>query len=413
MRKLPGFKIFRLVLIAIIVLSTAGFAYSEVSASGEGFSDINGHWAAGNIDRLIDIGSINGYPDGTFKPGNSISRAEFTKVLVTSLGEGPKDGNAYTDTGDHWSVGYVKAALELGIIELPDYYNNRFQPDINITRGEIAKMVVLGMGLKSSALDMDGSDIGFSDKGDVPAKLAGYVAAATNEGIIQGYPDDTFRHDGQATRAEAVTMVVRMLDWLDENNGGSGNEDGNNDEDPGTGEKIDLDNIVESPLGDDGKRYGSDLKVIDKPFMIEILQGKLWHDGDTDENGNVIDIGYNYGYNTRAKYLMMEFRVTNITKETRDFRPIFWVWATFGVKTRIGEPGKVYTIAPDGVDYINPAEELTSTTLKPGESYTGKMVFQFMAEEVTSAIFQADYGSHSTDDFMDCFIPLPEEWWKD
>ncbi|MBA1335352.1 MAG: hypothetical protein HPY66_0974 [Firmicutes bacterium] len=270
------------------------------------------------------------------------------------------------------------------------------------------------MDLKSSALDMDDSDMGFSDKGSIPGKLAGYVAVATKEGVIKGYPDNTFRHDGEATRAQAVAMIVRMLDWLEDNGGGNSNASNSGDDNnTGSGDGIDLDNIVESPLGDDGKRYGSDLKVIDKPFMIEILDGKLWHDGDKDENGNVIDIGYDYGYNIRAKYLMLEFRVTNITKETRDFRPIFWIWATFGVKTYIGEPGKVYTISPDGVDYINPAEELGPTTLEPGESYTGKMVFQFMAEEVTSAIFQADTKTYDDGEYMNCFIPLPEKWWKD
>jgi len=417
MKRLLKMRIYKIMFATIAGLCLMAGMVPGSFAASTGLTDISNHWAKDDIEKLVALGSINGYPDGTFKPDNNITRAEFTKVLITSLGEDPEDGNVFMDTGNHWSEGYIKAALKQGIIELPDYYNNRFGPDVNITRGEIAKMVVRGMSLKDEAGGMGTEDMEFKDRDNIPNKFAGYVAAATKQQIINGYPDGTFRSDGEATRAEAATMVVRMLDWLEnndsENNTGEDNGS-NNDSNIGTGGEIDLDNIVESPLGDDGKRYGSNLKVIDKPFMIEILQGKLWHNGDTDENGNVINIVYDYGYNIRAKYLMLEFKVTNITKETRDFRPIFWVWQTYGVETPVGEPGKVYTQSPFplGNTYIKPGEELRSTTLKSGESVTGKYVFKFDAEQVTSAIFH----SHLTipgDERFSNFIPLPEEWWKD
>ncbi|NPV44837.1 MAG: hypothetical protein HPY70_12825 [Firmicutes bacterium] len=411
MKKVTNPVICRVMAIIAIVLCLTAGTFTEGMAAGVMLNDISGHWARDNISRLVALGCINGYPDGTFRPDTRITRAEFVKALITALGGDETQESAFVDTGNHWSEAYIKAALVRGIIELPDYYNNRFQPDAIITRGEMAKMVALGMGKKKSAGEMGAGDMKFKDGNGIPAKLAGYVAVATKEGIITGYPDNTFRSDGEATRAEAVAMIVRMLDWLEDNDGGTGGENSNNDENTGSG--IDLDNIVESPMGDDGKRYGSDLKVIDKPFMIEILDGKLWHDGDKDENGNVIDIGYDYGYNIRAKYLMLEFRVTNITKETRDFRPIFWIWQTYGVETPIGKPGKVYTMAPSSYEYLKEKDWLGPTTLKPGESYTGKLVFQFMAEEVTSAIFQADTKTYDDGEYMDCFIPLPEKWWKD
>lgn len=414
MKKVLNMGICKVMVIIVMALCLMVGTITSGLAAGTELNDVSGHWAGEDINRLVALGCINGYPDGTFRPDNKITRAEFVKVLITALGEDKMQGSTFIDTGSHWSEPYIKAALERGIIELPDYYNNRFQPDVNITRGEMAKMVALGMGLKKSAGEMGAGDMKFKDRNGIPAKLAGYVAVATKEGIIKGYPDNTFRHDGEATRAQAVAMIVRMIDWLEDNGGGDSNV-GNSGDDNNTssGDGIDLDNIVESPLGDDGKRYGSDLKVTDKPFMIEILDGKLWHDGDKDENGNVIDIGYDYGYNIRAKYLMLEFRVTNITKETRDFRPIFWIWQTYGVETPIGKPGKIYTMAPDGDRFLKSGEELGPTTLEPGESYTGKMVFQFMAEEVTSAIFQADTKTYDDGEYMDCFIPLPEKWWKD
>ena len=49
------------------------------------FNDIAGHWAADNINQLVGLGAINGYPDGSFKPDNNITRAEFTTILVRAF----------------------------------------------------------------------------------------------------------------------------------------------------------------------------------------------------------------------------------------------------------------------------------------------------------------------------------------
>lgn len=65
-------------------------------------SDIVGHWAEANIKKLVDAKAIAGYPDGTFKPNNTITRAEFATVLVKALNIAPSSDKVFADTASHW-----------------------------------------------------------------------------------------------------------------------------------------------------------------------------------------------------------------------------------------------------------------------------------------------------------------------
>lgn len=64
-------------------------------------SDVTGNWAEANLNKLIAAGAIGGYPDGTFKPGDRITRAEFATVLVKAFKLEPQSGKVFTDTDGH------------------------------------------------------------------------------------------------------------------------------------------------------------------------------------------------------------------------------------------------------------------------------------------------------------------------
>ncbi len=107
------------VLSFVLVLAMILGSFSMVFATAA-FEDVEGTKYESAVTSLTDLGVINGYPDGTFKPDKNITRAEFCKVVIKSLGldyDGSTAPTVFTDVpSSHWASGYVQAAYELGIV---------------------------------------------------------------------------------------------------------------------------------------------------------------------------------------------------------------------------------------------------------------------------------------------------------
>ncbi len=204
------------------------FVSAFVGASGVLY-DLNGHWAVGEVARLVDMGIVSGLGDGTFRPEARLTRAAFVKMLVLAADLEPDPGatGGLADTTDHWVAGqgYIGPAVAAGIVRPAEYPGGLFEPNREITREEIAVMVVRAMGLEERALARAGARTGGADVfGDSGLCLyPGHVAVAVEEGIVRGYtePDGTrtFRPAGPATRVEAAVMIGRLLDWLAKGSG--------------------------------------------------------------------------------------------------------------------------------------------------------------------------------------------------
>jgi uncharacterized protein YkwD len=193
------------------------------------FRDVKGTWAEGYVTRLVDLGIINGYGDGTFRPNETLTRSAFIKMLVASL-ELPLlagDTGGFTDTTGSWVAekGYLGPAVAAGIVGPLDYPGGCLSPEGNITREEIAVMIVRAMGLGGEAGSRvvpapDGrTTIGERVFADVGAwQSPGYIAVAVDRGVVKGFqePDGTytFRPAASATRAQAAAMISGMLDAL-------------------------------------------------------------------------------------------------------------------------------------------------------------------------------------------------------
>ncbi len=173
-------------------------------------TDISLHWGYKYIDRLVRMGIISGYEDSTFRPDRTISRAEFATIITKAGGLAPDSQTALTfsdaESIPGWARPAIAAAVQAGIIS--GYEDNTFRPDRQITRAELATMIVRAMNISPAA----SPELTFSDAGDIPAWAKGYVATAVDEGIIAGRPDNTFGAGDNATRAEAATMAVKMLE---------------------------------------------------------------------------------------------------------------------------------------------------------------------------------------------------------
>jgi len=170
------------------------------------FSDVPAsYWASDVINKLSGQGYINGYPDGSFRPDNSISRAEFATVLVKAFKLPAASGKVFDDTANHWAKDHIAAANAAGIVS--GYSENSFGPDDLITREQMAVMIV-----KAAKIEAATEEITFTDGDAASAWSKDALAAAAQAKIMQGYPDGTFAPQNKATRAEAVTVIANALE---------------------------------------------------------------------------------------------------------------------------------------------------------------------------------------------------------
>jgi len=167
-------------------------------------TDISGHWAEAAIRSLVGMDAVAGYPDNTFRPDNSITRAEFATVLVKAFNLSGGQGKVFEDTAGHWAKDYIAAAYAAGIIQ--GYSDNRFGPDDLITREQMAVMIA-----RASQLQANSGQLSFTDSSSVSSWAYGWVVSAVNNQLMSGYPDNTFRPQANATRAEAMTVIYNAL----------------------------------------------------------------------------------------------------------------------------------------------------------------------------------------------------------
>ena len=150
---------------------------------------------------------LMGYPDGTVRPGGSITRAEATTIFFRLLTEESHSQfwateNRYSDvSAGQWYNNAVSTMTRAGIVN--GYPDGTFRPNAPITRAEMAKIIALFTKLEPSAER-------FPDTAGHWAEP--YIRLAAGSGWIEGYPDGTFRPDRAITRAETVTMIDRVLE---------------------------------------------------------------------------------------------------------------------------------------------------------------------------------------------------------
>lgn len=172
------------------------------------FNDVAGHWAAANIMKAVSAGIAKGYPDGTFKPDRTVTRAEFAVMLMNALkphDEGAALTFADTDKIASWAKKAVAQAASLGIIK--GYDDGSFHPDAEITRAEMAAMIAKAMGQPIAA----NAPTGFADDKDIPGWAKSAVAYVKQAGIVKGKGNNEFAPRDHATRAEAVAVLLNML----------------------------------------------------------------------------------------------------------------------------------------------------------------------------------------------------------
>lgn len=172
------------------------------------FSDIAGHWAEAFIKQAVGRGIISGYPDRTFKPNNTVTRAEFAVMLMNTLkpqGEGAALSFADQANIATWAQKSVAQAVKASIIT--GYEDGTFRPNAEITRSEMAVMLA-----KAAGKPVDASAAaGFADDKDIPAWAKDAVALLKKLGIVEGNESNEFAPNAQTTRAEAVKVLLETV----------------------------------------------------------------------------------------------------------------------------------------------------------------------------------------------------------
>jgi hypothetical protein len=178
------------------------------------FSDVaSSCWCYTAISSLSSQGIVSGYPDGSFKPDASITRAEFAAMLVKALRlstYGTTD--SFTDVNtESWYYGSANAAAAAGLVSGTG--DNRFEPNALITREQMAVMVAKALGAKAPTAS--GTELNaFSDKSTVSSWAVVGMEEAVKAGIVSGMPDGTLAPRANATRAQAAAMIYKLLGML-------------------------------------------------------------------------------------------------------------------------------------------------------------------------------------------------------
>lgn len=176
------------------------------SQSKDGVSDIpNNHWAKDVIFSFIDNGYIGGYEDGTFRPENKITRAEFIKVFNRYFGLKRKSGVVFSDTKDHWSKEEVDIAVTNGVVN--GITKDKFAPNDYITREQAASMISNYKQIASHNYEMINK---YKDSKDVSTWAKSSLEAVLKRGYMRGYSDNTLKPKSYMTRAEVVSMLNRI-----------------------------------------------------------------------------------------------------------------------------------------------------------------------------------------------------------
>lgn len=172
------------------------------------FSDIQNHWAENYINELAELGLINGYSTGEFKPNNQISREEAATIISALIDDMNSSSIAFSDTQGRWSEQYINKLAASGIVQ---GYNNQFNPENSITRGEFATMMSRLVD-KENLLPESTTAYRYSDVDKHWAES--HVYEIDTLGLVNGF-DGKFNPNSPITRAEVVTVITRYLRVLD------------------------------------------------------------------------------------------------------------------------------------------------------------------------------------------------------
>lgn len=176
-----------------IIAALTILTFSTASAQTSTFSDVPSfHDNFNAISYLQGEGTVEGYGDGTYKPGNTINRAEFVKIILESTEETPEGSDCFTDVSNEWYAPYICKAQDKGLVQ--GYPDGLFRPEQAINFAEASKVISEGLDIPRDELN----DEYWFHK---------YVTALENELAV---PTSVATFDEYVDRGEMAEMIYRV-----------------------------------------------------------------------------------------------------------------------------------------------------------------------------------------------------------
>ncbi|MGD1854259.1 MAG: S-layer homology domain-containing protein [Leptolyngbyaceae cyanobacterium] len=184
----------------------------EASREALTFQDVpDDYWAKPYIDALSERLVIDGLSEDTFAPDQPVTRAQLASAIAQAFPvEGQEDAIAFSDVGaDYWALEAIDKAVQRGFMNgFPD---GTFQPGLPIPRAQVLTALVTGI---NSADPDDAQAVvsRYDDAAAIPNWAVGKMAAATQSNIVVNYPNlDSLNPNQPATRAEIAAMIYQAL----------------------------------------------------------------------------------------------------------------------------------------------------------------------------------------------------------
>lgn len=190
--------------ITVIILAMLMLIGTITVYAASPFSDVKeSNWAYASVKAMVDKAIINGYPDGTFKPNKKVTYGEFIKLLIVS-----KDYNLpIAEKGEHWANNHFQKAYELNLFPYGKITTSML--DQEIPREMMAYLLSMSLGdidiekydsLRAEIIDIKGGD-----------EYLYPIVKIYSTGILNGYPDGTFKQKESLTRAEMAVALEKYI----------------------------------------------------------------------------------------------------------------------------------------------------------------------------------------------------------
>ncbi|MBE9157348.1 S-layer homology domain-containing protein [Nodosilinea sp. LEGE 06152] len=174
------------------------------------FTDVSsGYWAREFITSLAARNIIAGFPDGTFRPDEPVTRAQFAAMVRQAFSQSSvRSATSFVDVpANYWAAAAIREANMMGF--LSGYPGNVFRPDENIPRAQV--LVSLSNGLNYTASSQNSVQV-YRDASQIPQYAVASLAAATERRMVVNYPDvQALRPNQIATRADVAAFIYQAL----------------------------------------------------------------------------------------------------------------------------------------------------------------------------------------------------------
>ncbi|OAS18671.1 leucine-rich repeat protein [Paenibacillus oryzisoli] len=194
--------------------------YTVVNVQARTFADLTGHWAKADVEHLASKLLVNGVAADHFESEGTITRAEFSALLIRGLGLSVKeseDGNRFVDVpASAWYASAVNAAVASGLVS--GIGAGRFAPNDTITREQMAVVIASALTFTSHGSSSHGQEGGhldtFTDRDSISSWAQAAVVRVSKDGIMNGMEDRRFAPKEYVTRAQAAVILKRFLQFV-------------------------------------------------------------------------------------------------------------------------------------------------------------------------------------------------------